>query len=72
MVLDWSENLTGAEMPPEWMWPFADEVEEWLEDVMAQRENRYGGGGDEDEEVPLTDNEDETVVELLKRSGRRR
>lgn len=72
MVLDWSENLDSEEMPPEWLWPFDDEVGEWLEDVMAARKKKYSSGGSDDEEVPLMENDDERVVELLKRSGRRR
>lgn len=34
-VLDWHENLSSDDIPPEWMWPFDDLLEEWFEDVKA-------------------------------------
>lgn len=45
-VLDWMENLVKEEMPPDWMWPFEDELEQWFADVEEKRKQKYGGGGD--------------------------
>lgn len=45
-ILDWYENLQSDEMPPEWMWPFDEELELWFEEVERKREEKYGGEGD--------------------------
>lgn len=42
-LLDWEENLQSEEMPPEWMWPFDDELEAWFEEVQRKRDEKYGG-----------------------------
>lgn len=44
-ILDWQENLMEGEMPPEWMWPFEDELQIWFERVDEARKEKYGGGG---------------------------
>ena len=46
--MDWYENLTGDEIPPEWMWPFDHLVAEWLEDVKARRADRFDSNKDDD------------------------
>lgn len=56
-VCSWQENLIGKEMPPQWMWPFEDELELWFERVDAQRKEKYGGGSDDDETSPMMSNE---------------
>ncbi len=58
-VLDWQENLSGDEMPPEWMWPLDAEIVEWMERVSSDRRDKYGGGDDDDDRtaVPLMKNE---------------
>lgn len=43
-------------MPPEWMWAFPKELEEWFEEIKAIREAKYGGGSSE-EDVPMMGNE---------------
>lgn len=47
LVLSWKENLISDEMPPEWMWPFGDLLNEWFEEVAFAREQKYGGSGDD-------------------------
>lgn len=50
-ILDWFENLSGDEIPPEWMWPFDDELEVHFQEVEARRNEKYGvtsSGGDVD------------------------
>lgn len=42
-VLHWRENLMSEEMPPEWMWPFPDELNKWFEQVEFDREARAKG-----------------------------
>lgn len=49
-ILDWQENLSSDEMPPEWMWPFDEELELWFEEVERQRKEKYGGGASESTE----------------------
>lgn len=42
-ILHWRENLLADEMPPEWMWPFPDELNKWFEQVELDREARAKG-----------------------------
>lgn len=42
IILNWQENLSKDETPPEWMWPFSDELESWFEQVKRNREDKYG------------------------------
>jgi len=51
-ILHWQENLVGDEMPPEWMWPLSDELEDWFADVEVKRKAKYGGGGADEFEDP--------------------
>lgn len=64
-ILHWQENLTEDEMPPKWMWHLEWELELWFEEVERLREEKYGGG--RDEEVPMMKNED---PDLKARFGR--
>lgn len=43
-VLDWMGNLPEDEMPPEWMWPFGEDVEEHFEMIRIERKKKYSGG----------------------------
>lgn len=47
-------------MPPQYMWPFEEELELWFERVDREREARYGGGSssyDDDETGSMMGNE---------------
>ena len=44
-VIGWQHNLSKNEMPPRWMWPFADELNIWFEEVEANRERKYSSSG---------------------------
>lgn len=41
-VLRWQENLFDGEIPPEWMWPLDDQLEEWFEAVTRARKEKAG------------------------------
>jgi hypothetical protein len=41
-IIDWQENLTKEEMPPEWMWHLDEEVATFLERVFRERRERMG------------------------------
>lgn len=56
-IMSWMENLQRDEIPPEWMWPFDDELEIWFENVDREREARYSGGDKEDPDKPMMGNE---------------
>lgn len=58
-VLDWLDNLPRAETPPEWMWPFDDELQIWFDEVEEERNRKFGrqGNDDSDEVVPMMSNE---------------
>lgn len=61
-VCDWQENLVADEMPPQWMWPFDEELSHWFEEVDRKRKKKYGGGDEseaEDNNIdgPSMDNE---------------
>jgi hypothetical protein len=45
MVCSWQESLAPEETPPQWMWPFDQELEAWFDRVDEQRKQRYGGSG---------------------------
>lgn len=45
------------DIPPEWMWPFEDELSEWFDEVRAARENPSSSPKEDREEVPLMENE---------------
>lgn len=46
-ILDWQENLPEDEMPPHWMWPYEELLNEWFDEVKAKRDEKYGNhGGD--------------------------
>lgn len=47
-VLGWSEFLGKDEIPPEWMWPFSDELNEWFKEVQIAREKKYNVSSDND------------------------
>jgi hypothetical protein len=38
----------SEDMPPEWMWPFDDPLEEWFEEVDRRRKDRFGTPEDEE------------------------
>jgi hypothetical protein len=45
------ENLLPKEVPPAWMWPFEDELEQWFENVRVKRRVKHGlDPYDEDDE----------------------
>lgn len=48
-VCNWQENLMSEEMPPEWMWPFDAELEDWFSEVERARDAKYGTGDDREE-----------------------
>ena len=48
-ILDWYENLSKDEIPPEWMWTLDHELDLWFENVEAEREKKYGGNSGEDD-----------------------
>lgn len=56
--MDWVDNLPREEMPPRWMWPFAEELEIWFEGVEEQRKEKYGNSdAGSDTESPMMENE---------------
>jgi hypothetical protein len=50
-VCSWQENLMEDEMPPQWMWPFDLELEDWFSEVERARKAKYGGDSDETSEM---------------------
>lgn len=36
----WHENYPADEIPPEWMWPFNKELDDWFEEVELERERK--------------------------------
>lgn len=56
-ILGWQENLTKEDMPPEWMWPLTDELEEWFDEVSRRMEERYGTGDYRDDAPDMEQNE---------------
>jgi len=44
-ILDWQENLTKDEIPPQWMWHLDKELESHWEMVEEKRKDKSGGSG---------------------------
>lgn len=64
-ILAWFENRREKDIPPEWMWPFPDEIDRWFDDVdrkdKPERESPDSGWED-----------NELAAELVKKlKGRR-
>ncbi len=38
MVNTWHANYPAHEVPPRWMWPFEDELDQWFTEVKLARE----------------------------------
>ena len=56
-ILDWQENLTGDEQPPEWMWCYEDELLTWFEEVSRSRNSGGASSGDTEPEEGYMTNE---------------
>lgn len=56
-IMDWHENLTEDDVPPEWMWPFDKELEKHFEQVKKNMEDPTPKATDDRTEVPLMQNE---------------
>lgn len=41
-IISWMGNLDPDEMPPRWMLPFPDELDEWFSEVELARQSKYG------------------------------
>lgn len=49
-------------MPPEWMWPFDNDLDGWFAEVEQKRKERFGRDGsadddDDDKDKPMMQNE---------------
>lgn len=54
------EHLTEEDMPPQWMWPLAEQLEDHFEKVKERRKSKYDSGPDDDEDevnAPMIRNE---------------
>lgn len=47
-IVSLQENLSGKEMPPQWMWPLPWEMERHMDQIAADRKEKYGGSDDDD------------------------
>jgi hypothetical protein len=56
-ILDWHDNMVSEEIPPQWMWPFEDELKIWFQQVEEKRDERNGNHGDKDTTVPMMSND---------------
>lgn len=54
-ILDWHENLSSDEIPPEWMWPFDKRLSEHFDEIKEARNNPEAV--DDREVVPMMTNE---------------
>ena len=46
-IISWLDNLPSKEIPPIWMWPFDNKVNEWFEAVKQSRDEGGPGPGEE-------------------------
>lgn len=54
-IVHLQKQMHSDEMPPQWMWPFSDELEEWFEAVEEKRKAGTQPGA-QDETVPMMQN----------------
>lgn len=65
-ILQLQENFDRDEMPPPWMWPFTESMNEWIDRVQSERRNRHqSGGNSRDDDDTMQENE------LLMGAGKR-
>lgn len=55
-ILDWYENFPEDDIPPEWMWPFEEELDKWFKELKAEKA-AGSETSDDRTKVPLMDNE---------------
>jgi hypothetical protein len=53
-VLSWRENLANDEIPPRWMWPFVEDINEWFEVIQMNRDEKSGKDQPDPEKNMLT------------------
>lgn len=63
-VLGWQENLMTEDIPPEWMWPLSEELNDWFDEVKRRHDEQFG------REDPVEDAPDMAQNELT--AGKRR
>lgn len=56
-VIRWEQTLDKGEMPPEWMWPFPDDLNLWFEDVQAARDERASPNSDAGDDGDMVEND---------------
>lgn len=52
------------DIPPSWMWPFVEAVNEWFDDLKAKRKQEAKDASDDREQVDLVQNEDPRIKRL--------
>ncbi len=57
LVIGWQENLLPEDMPPEWMWPLNEALNEWFDTVKKRHEEKYGTKTDDDDDGDMAQNE---------------
>lgn len=55
--MSWFENILPAEIPPEWMWPFPEELDTWWDEVKQAREMGGMSRMEPGEDVPMMSND---------------
>jgi len=55
-ICSWQENLKSEDIPPVWMMPFEDELEEWF-DALSEKNGTKGDDLPGDTSVPMMGNE---------------
>ena len=59
--MNWYENLTKSEVPPEYLWEDSTGLEQWWATVQDKREDSMGGdaagGADRDQTPAMTEND---------------
>lgn len=57
LILSWQENLLTEDMPPEWMWPISEALNDHFDAVKKRHEEKYGTGDKDDDEGDMQQNE---------------
>lgn len=52
------------DIPPSWMWPFSESINEWFDDLKAKRKQGAADARDDRDQVELMENEDPRIRRL--------
>jgi hypothetical protein len=53
-IIGWQRNLPSDDMPPRWMWPFVDHLNDWFEVLAIKRDEESGKDAPDDDHTMMS------------------